>query len=124
MRFVIFLSLCGFIAPPLLSAEPRKNPATGFYLAAANTTDGVVQAERVAGLASQLFLGVNLRCAQCHDHPFAKWTQTDFWGMTVFSGRIGYTTKEKYFKVLMESKDIRGKDGQPILTARADATVA
>jgi hypothetical protein len=44
--------------------------------------------------------------------------------MTVFFGRIGYTTKQTYFKVLTESKDIRNKDGQPIATARDDATVA
>lgn len=112
------------VAAMLSASGPiNKDPATGFYLAEANTTDGVVQAERVTGMVSQLFLGVNLRCAQCHNHPFAKWKQTDFWGMAVFFGRIGYTTKPTYFKILTESKDIRNKDDQPIPSARADATI-
>lgn len=116
----------GQMVADMLSAggDINKNPQTGFYLAMANTTDGVVQAERVTGMVGQLFLGANLRCAQCHDHPFAEWKQTDFWGLAVFVGRIGYTTKPTYFKILTESKDIRNKDGQPIATARGDATIA
>ena len=115
----------GEIVSDLLSAEGDvyTQPATNFYLSSANTIDGVVQAERVTGMTAQLFLGVNLRCAQCHDHPFAKWKQSDFWGMTAFFGRVGFTTKATYFKVLQESKDIRNKDDQPIATARPDATI-
>jgi hypothetical protein len=114
----------GEMVADMLCAEGdiNKNPATGFYIAEANTTDGVVHAERVTGMASQLFLGINLRCAQCHNHPFARWKQTDFWGLTAFFGRVGYTTKPTFFKVLTESKDIRNKDDQPIPTARPDAT--
>jgi hypothetical protein len=114
----------GELVADLLAADGdvNRNPATGFYLAAANTTDGVVHAERVTGLAAQLFLGVNLRCAQCHDHPFADWKQADFWGMAAFVGRVGYTTKPTFFKVLTESRDIRDKDDRPVATARPDAT--
>ncbi|WP_339907937.1 DUF1549 and DUF1553 domain-containing protein [Symmachiella dynata] len=35
--------------------------------------------EVVAAQVSRLFLGVRLECAQCHDHPFARWQQKDFW---------------------------------------------
>jgi hypothetical protein len=31
-----------------------------------------------------LFLGVKVECAQCHDHPFAKWTRTQFWEYAAF----------------------------------------
>ena len=37
----------------------------------------------VAGTA-RTFLGVRLDCAQCHDHPFDHWTQTQFWNMAAF----------------------------------------
>ncbi|MGH7130199.1 MAG: DUF1549 domain-containing protein, partial [Planctomycetaceae bacterium] len=40
--------------------------------------------EESAGEISRVFLGVRLACAQCHDHPFNEWTQTDFWGMAAF----------------------------------------
>ena len=33
---------------------------------------------------SQTFLGARIGCAQCHDHPFDKWSQQDFWGFAAF----------------------------------------
>ncbi len=43
---------------------------------------------------SQLFLGVRLDCAKCHNHPFEKWTQNDFYGFAAFFARVG--VKEVY----------------------------
>ncbi len=37
---------------------------------------------------SKVFLGTQLQCAQCHDHPFEKWTQRDFFGMAGFFVRL------------------------------------
>lgn len=37
---------------------------------------------------SQTFLGVQLHCARCHDHPYEKWTQKDFYGMAAFLARL------------------------------------
>jgi len=39
---------------------------------------------------SYAFLGMKLECAQCHKHPFDKWTQDDFWGFAAFFTRINY----------------------------------
>jgi hypothetical protein len=39
-------------------------------------------------LTSRYFLGVRLNCAQCHDHPFVKWKQEEFWGMAAFFTQI------------------------------------
>ncbi len=44
--------------------------------------------EKLAGSAAELFLGVRLDCAQCHDHPFADWSQRDFWGLAAFFARV------------------------------------
>jgi Protein of unknown function (DUF1549)/Protein of unknown function (DUF1553) len=44
--------------------------------------------EKMAASASELFLGVKLQCAECHDHPFADWKQRDFWGVAAFFSRI------------------------------------
>ncbi|MEO2089932.1 MAG: DUF1549 domain-containing protein, partial [Gemmataceae bacterium] len=38
---------------------------------------------------SQVFLGQRLACAQCHHHPYEKWTQDDYWGLAAFFGRVG-----------------------------------
>ena len=37
---------------------------------------------------TQTFLGVQLQCARCHDHPYEKWTQVDFYGMAAFLHRL------------------------------------
>jgi hypothetical protein len=39
---------------------------------------------------SYAFLGVRLDCAQCHKHPFDKWTQDDFKGFTAFFDTVGF----------------------------------
>jgi hypothetical protein len=40
-----------------------------------------------AGTLSQVFLGVRIACAECHHHPFDRWSTTDYYGMTAyFSG--------------------------------------
>ena len=33
---------------------------------------------------SRVFLGIRLECAQCHNHPFAKWKREEFWGLAAF----------------------------------------
>ncbi len=38
----------------------------------------------MAGKMSRVFMGVQIQCAQCHDHPFDKWTQEEFYGMASF----------------------------------------
>jgi hypothetical protein len=43
-----------------------------------------LKAETVASSAARLFLGIKIECAQCHDHPFAKWTRRQFWETAAF----------------------------------------
>jgi hypothetical protein len=40
-----------------------------------------------ANRASKHFLGIRLKCAQCHDHPFDQWDQSHFYGLAAFFGR-------------------------------------
>jgi hypothetical protein len=44
--------------------------------------------EKLAASSAELFLGLKLECAQCHDHPFADWSQRDFWGLAAFFARV------------------------------------
>src|SRR5206468_2388793 len=46
------------------------------------------------GHISQSFLGARISCAQCHDHPFDKWTQQDFWGFSAFLANTRSERKE------------------------------
>ena len=38
--------------------------------------------------AAQLFLGQRIGCAKCHHHPFEKWSQEDYYGMTAFFSNV------------------------------------
>jgi hypothetical protein len=38
---------------------------------------------------SQLFLGVRMQCAQCHHHPFERWSQDDYYGLAAFFSQVG-----------------------------------
>jgi hypothetical protein len=40
--------------------------------------------ENLAGATAKVFLGIKIECAQCHKHPFAKWTRTQFWEYAAF----------------------------------------
>lgn len=51
-------------------------------------------AEDHATNISQIFLGVRIECAKCHNHPWEKWTQDDFYGFAAFFARVG--VKEVY----------------------------
>lgn len=53
------------------------------FFAAGNT-----KPEELAASSSRAFLGMQVRCAQCHDHPFAPWKQTDFWSFAAFFARV------------------------------------
>lgn len=37
----------------------------------------------------QLFLGVRMQCAQCHHHPFERWSQTDYYQLAAFFSQVG-----------------------------------
>jgi len=61
-------------------ALARNNGATGYYL-----RDLGMPEDNMANTA-RIFLGTRLECAQCHDHPFDKWTQREFFEMVAFTG--------------------------------------
>lgn len=44
--------------------------------------------EKLAAKTSQVFLGMQMQCAECHDHPFDDWSQKDFWGYAAFFARL------------------------------------
>ena len=68
----------------MLSAE-GEDPAIAFVRQCMD--DGQPRAGKLASSAARRFLGVQLQCAECHDHPFATWKQSDFWGMAAFFSR-------------------------------------
>jgi hypothetical protein len=49
----------------------------------------LLQPEQFVDDTAQVFLGLRLACAQCHHHPYEKWSQDDYWGVAAYFGRVG-----------------------------------
>ena len=70
------------MARPGAPVDPDTASPVGFYVAKD------AKPENLAAATARLFLGVQLECAQCHDHPFAKWSREQFWGLAAFFGGV------------------------------------
>ena len=53
-----------------------------------------------ASTLSQVLLGVRIACAECHHHPFDRWSQTDYFGMTAFFAPVTVKTSPRGESVL------------------------
>jgi hypothetical protein len=58
-----------------------QSPPANFYRALADTAD-------CTETMSQLFLGARIQCAKCHNHPFERWTQDNYYGLGAFFQRV------------------------------------
>jgi hypothetical protein len=63
------------------SGDEVSNPPTVWYKELQNP-------EQFVDDTAQVFLGLRLACAQCHHHPYEKWSQDDYWGLAAFFGRV------------------------------------
>ncbi len=45
---------------------------------------------------TQVFLGIRIGCAKCHHHPFEKWSQEDYYGMSAFFTRLGTKNSQEF----------------------------
>ena len=59
-----------------------SNPATNYYQM---EQDRLKISENVA----QVFMGMRIQCAQCHNHPFDRWTMDDYYSFAAFFAQIG-----------------------------------
>jgi hypothetical protein len=51
--------------------------------------------EKLAANTARIFLGLQIECAECHDHPFDRWQQEDFWGYAAFFARLQQPAPER-----------------------------
>ncbi|MDB5310647.1 MAG: hypothetical protein JWO38_4849 [Gemmataceae bacterium] len=67
---------------------------------------------------SQVFLGQRLACANCHHHPYEKWSQDDYWGLAAFFGRVG----KKNVPVAGQQNN-NGQNGKQVLFVKSTGAV-
>ena len=66
------------------AAMAKGNGQVGYYLR------DIGMPEDNMSNTIRIFLGTRLECAQCHDHPFDKWTQRQYFEMVAFTGGMNY----------------------------------
>ncbi len=64
------------------SGSNLRNPAANYYQIEPDT-------QKLAENTAQVFLGMRIQCAQCHNHPFDRWTLNDYYGFAAFFAQAG-----------------------------------
>lgn len=74
--------------------------------------------EKMTDQITQRFLGVQLQCAQCHNHPFTDYKQTEYWGMAAFFMNVNISANPnqaaKQGKSIVVSENTTGKKGKKL----------
>lgn len=79
------------VVAELLSASGSTfaNPPANYFRGPYDNGAPVVRsATELAESTAQLFFGIRLQCAKCHNHPFERWTQNDYYHMTAWFSRL------------------------------------
>jgi hypothetical protein len=71
-----------------------RDPATNYYQVERDTL-------KVAENVAQVFMGIRTQCAQCHNHPFDRWTMDDYYGFAAFFSQIGRKQGEDYRETIV-----------------------
>jgi hypothetical protein len=64
-----------------------------------------VKPEELATATSRALLGVQIGCAQCHNHPFDVWSQRDFWSYAAFFARLEQPRAQQQFVTVLRELD-------------------
>jgi hypothetical protein len=81
--------------------NPNNATPVAFYMA----REG--KPENLAASTARLFLGARLECAQCHNHPFARWTREQFWGLAAFYAGLQRPRGQGFYGPISEVLDRR-----------------
>jgi len=65
------------------SGSTFSNPPANYYRIAKD-------AQNLAETTAQLFFGVRMQCAKCHNHPFERWSQDDYYSMAAFFSQVAH----------------------------------
>lgn len=73
------------IVQDLLTASGSnfQNPAASYYQVQRDTL-------KISENTAQVFMGMRIQCAQCHNHPFDRWTMNDYYSFASFFPQVGH----------------------------------
>jgi len=93
------------------SGSTLENPPANYYRIAREPRELMEN-------MTQVFVGTRFVCAQCHDHPFEKWTQTQYYQLSAFFGGVGRkggrkAEEEVVYDMRSPAQVIHAGTGQP-----------
>lgn len=91
-------------------------PAVGYYL-----RDAGMPLDNMSNTA-QVFLGTRMQCAQCHDHPFDRWTQKEYYHMAAYTFGVDSATRgyrnipefKEFMRVAREARKTQASSGERV----------
>ena len=103
-----------------------RNPASNFYTM---LPQGKLEPKKLGEDTAQVFLGLRTQCAQCHNHPFDRWTMDDYYSFTSFFTGVrrkhGTEAREYYTYVDLEAEPAKHPvDDRPMPAAFLGGGVA
>ena len=102
----------------LAQGSTFRNGPTNFYRTATSPNT-------LAETTSQVFLGVRIECAKCHNHPYERWTQNQYYQMAAFFARVSSKTgdrKDEPIVVLAGAGEVRHpKTGKEVAPCALDS---
>lgn len=81
-RFAENLRYDRLVSDLLVSTGAIANSPTAFFVALES------KPEKIASKTARVFMGIQLDCAECHNHPFDDWKQKDFWGFAAYFAQL------------------------------------
>jgi hypothetical protein len=92
-----------------LAREVIAGQGSTYTTAPANFYRAIRDPQARAEAVAQVFLGVRVQCARCHNHPFERWTQTDYHSLAAFFARIDYRIVENNRKDKFDKHEFDGE---------------
>lgn len=80
------------------SGSTITSPAGNYYRTAGETLDAMES-------TAQLFMGTRIQCAKCHNHPFERWTQSNYYGLASFFNRVERRKTDQPEEVILWTKN-------------------
>ena len=105
-----------------LAGSTWTNPPASFHR---TNRDPTIAAETVG----QVFLGIRLQCARCHNHPFDVWTQDDYYGLAACFGNVKRKQINNLRRDKLDKHEINGDEviylagPPPLVQPRTGATM-
>jgi hypothetical protein len=101
------------IVTDMLSADGHGYQQPGALFTIAYRMNEQPNSALLVAAAGDHFLGLQIKCAQCHDHPFHEWTQEEFWGLAAMFGRVrlkGQSNNGRELEHLVTDDDVDPKE--------------